>query len=81
MHHDFILSDIVPLMYSDQAMFVGSEDLVKSLTLFGANSVTSKLPPRLESSPIDPIKLAIQHENSAYQKLLRVLKTSLENRN
>jgi hypothetical protein len=81
MHHDFILSDIVPLMKSDMAMFMGSEELVKGLINFGANSVHSKSPPRFDSSPKDPITFAVQLDNPVYQKLIRELKSSLATSN
>lgn len=81
MHQEFILSDIVPLMKSDQAMFVGSEDLVNGLTHFGANSMHSKSPPRFDSSPKDPFTFAVQLDNPVYQKLLRELKLSVAKSN
>jgi hypothetical protein len=78
MHHDFILNDIVPLMNSDQAMFVECAELLIGLTLFGSNSVLSKMPPRFDHSPRDPFKLSLQLENNSYQRLLRDLRAHQE---
>lgn len=76
MHHDFILSDIVPLMNSDLAMFLGSEELLRAILLYGSNSVQCKLPPRYDMSPHDPLKFAQQLDNSGYQKLLQDLRAA-----
>ena len=81
MHHDFVLSDIVPLMNSDQAMFLGSEELCTALTLFGSNSVLCKQPPRYDSSPREAGKIATQLDNPSYQKLRRELRAGLDTRN
>lgn len=75
MHREYISNDVIPLMWSDPAIFAGTPDLLKNLISFGANCVLSQMPVRYDSSPKDQEKLAAQFSNDHYQKLIRELKT------